>query len=171
MKKVCRLCSVPKELGLFYNRHLDCISCWNAKRRETNKKSVCGHCKIEFRPGIEGRYRFCSEKCRFMKKVEIDLSSGCWIWKAAIQKKKGGYGTFVHIGKRNGLAHRASFRIFNGPLKDDMLVLHSCHNTLCVSPDHLRLGTPKENTLDRIKAGRTTSPKNNTRKEKNGLSS
>ncbi len=153
MKKVCRTCSVPKELFDFYKRQLDCILCWNFIRRERNKKAVCGNCKIEFRPGIEGRYKFCSEICRFMIKVNKDDVTGCWLWKGHIQKKQSGYGTFVPIGERSGLAHRAAFRLFKGTL-DDKLILHTCDNTICVNPDHLFKGTFQDNVDDMIKKGR-----------------
>jgi hypothetical protein len=35
------------------------------------------------------------------------------------------------------------------------MVLHSCHNRLCVNVDHLRLGTHAENMRDRAEATRT----------------
>lgn len=158
MKKVCGICSVPKELSEFYTRHINCKECWNKFRREKNDKSICRYCNIDFRPGIEGRYKFCSEKCRFMDKVKIDEVNGCWIWGGHIQKKKGGYGTFQPIGEKSGLAHRSSYRLFKGLLDNNKFVLHSCHNPVCVSPDHLRLGTPMDNTIDRKNAGRTTNP-------------
>ena len=158
MKKVCRICSIPKELEFYYKRHLDCIDCWNRQRREINKKSFCSYCKSGYRPGIQGRHKYCSEWCRFVDKIKIDELSGCWNWQGAIQKKKGGYGTFQVEEKVNALAHRVSYRLFKGKLKDNLFVLHSCHNTHCVAPNHLRQGTPMDNTLDRKKAGRTTNP-------------
>jgi hypothetical protein len=152
MKKICCICSTPKLLNNFYNRMKSCKDCWNRQRRENYKKSICGYCKIEFRPGIEGRYKFCSEKCRFLNKVKIDETTGCWLWQAGKNDK--GYGTFVPIGEKNGLAHRASYRLFNGPLNNNELVLHSCHNPICVAPNHLRIGTQKDNMHDMINANR-----------------
>ena len=161
MKKVCKICSVPKLISEFYKRMTSCKNCWNRKRRESYKKSICRHCSVEFRPGIEGRYKFCSEKCRFMNKVDISEETGCWTWKGHIQSKKGGYGTFAPIGERSGLAHRASFRLFKGNLDDGLFVLHSCHNTICVSPDHLRQGTPQDNSNDRKELLKKTKRRSN----------
>lgn len=136
-------------------RYLQCKSCCNEMRRNRYKKSTCRFCSIEFRPGVEGRYKFCSEKCRFISKVTKD-NGGCWLWRGYVQKRAGGYGTFQEGAKKSSLAHRVSFRIFNGAIDDSKFVLHSCHNPICVNPDHLRQGTPLDNTLDRKKAGRTT---------------
>jgi hypothetical protein len=150
MQKVCKVCSVSKVISEFHKeRWGSCKDCWNRTRRERYKKSICRHCSIEFRPGVEGKYRFCSEKCRFMDKVEIDKETGCWIWTGHIQRKKGGYGTFVLTGERSGLAHKASYRLFKGDLDNSLLVPHSCHNTICVAPEHLRQGAPQDNSNDR----------------------
>lgn len=156
MVKKCFICGKNKNRDLFYRGHKNCIECWNMSRRNSYKKSICRHCKVEFRPGEKGRYKFCSEKCRFMDKVKIDPVSGCWIWQASLNRT--GYGTFVPIGKRSGLAHRASYRIFKRELPTEKLkfILHSCHRYNCVAPDHLRIGTPLDNTIDRQLYGRTT---------------
>jgi hypothetical protein len=155
MQKVCKVCSVSKVISEFHKeRWGSCKDCWNRTRRERYKKSICRHCSIEFRPGVEGKYRFCSEKCRFMDKVEINKETGCWIWTGHIQRKKGGYGTFVPTGERSGLAHRSSYRLFKGDIQKDSHVLHSCDNTICVSPNHLRLGNALENSKEKIEKGR-----------------
>jgi hypothetical protein len=153
--KKCVGCSVIKFASEFYPRNPRCKECYNLIRREGRNKSVCLKCHVEFRPGVSGRYKFCSDMCRFMDKTSKDVS-GCWLWKAHVQKKRGGYGTFVAWGKKSILAHRFSFKLFYGYLDDDKLVLHSCHNPICVNPSHLRQGTPMENTIDRKAAGRTT---------------
>ena len=122
--KTCTRCHYKKEFSHFYYMRNACKECLNLKRRSLYKMSNCRHCKTAYRPGVEGRYKFCSEMCRFMIKVKKQKNE-CWIWQAGISKD--GYGQFVHSGLRNGLAHRAAYRLFKGPISDGLLVLHSCH--------------------------------------------
>lgn len=83
----------------------------------------------------------------FAKPVE----SGCWEWTKALSTK--GYGVFT-IEDRWTLAHRAAFISRNGPIADEMLVLHRCDNPKCINPDHLFLGSHSDNMKDCISKGR-----------------
>ncbi len=87
---------------------------------------------------------------RFWSKVII--SDGCWKWTAAKNK---GYGQLS--GKRNKApfkAHRISWLIHFGEIKSNQEVCHRCDNPECTNPDHLFLGTHKENMIDAYKKGR-----------------
>lgn len=72
--------------------------------------------------------------------------SGCWIWMKSGNRY--GYGT-VRVGRKKMPAHRAAWLAFRGPIPDNMCVCHSCDIPSCVNPDHLSLGSLKENALDR----------------------
>lgn len=100
---------------------------------------------------------FCSIKCRFLSFV--DKTDDCWLWNG--KRNKAGYGRFSF--NRDNLymaAHRSSFTLFKGEISEGLLICHSCDNPPCVNPDHLWMGTPKDNSQDCIKKGRFVGRKN-----------
>lgn len=56
-------------------------------------------------------------------------------------------------------AHRVSYELFNGPIVDGMQVCHRCDTPTCANPDHLFLGTGRDNAVDCINKGRNRPPK------------
>lgn len=76
---------------------------------------------------------------------------GCWEWLGPMYRN--GYGAAPHE-KRPKLAHRVAWILAHGPIDDGLMVLHRCDNRRCVRPEHLFLGTAKENTHDMIRKGR-----------------
>lgn len=91
---------------------------------------------------------------RFDEKWMPEPFSGCWLWTGALSGN--GYGRLsfelhpVH-------AHRISWMLKHGvmpPLGID--VCHKCDVRMCVNPDHLFLGTRKDNVMDCINKGRRT---------------
>lgn len=97
-------------------------------------------------------YRCISISERFW--VKVHKTDGCWIWTGSTDGH--GYGQIREAGRGSRLlkAHRVSWVLHNGPLSDDVLVLHSCDNPPCVRPDHISPGTSKDNTQDSLKRGR-----------------
>lgn len=79
---------------------------------------------------------------RFWDKVE--KSEGCWEWKASFVT--GGYGYFRYA-KKHGMAHRFSYMLHFGEIPEGKLVCHHCDNPRCVRPEHLFLGTIRDNTV------------------------
>ncbi len=75
----------------------------------------------------------------------------CWIWKGSISSD--GYGRIV-INHKIYRTHRLIYEMTIGKIPDGLLVCHSCDNPLCCNPEHLFLGTYKENTQDMISKGR-----------------
>jgi hypothetical protein len=71
--------------------------------------------------------------------------SGCWLWLGSTNNK--GYG-YSGIRGLPALAHRATFQVFVGAIPPGMNVCHKCDTPTCVNPDHLFLGTQRDNVHD-----------------------
>ena len=84
--------------------------------------------------------------------AKVDKTKSCWLW-CASTRGNGRYGNFYFDGK-NQQAHRIAYQIKHGTIPEGMHVLHRCDNTLCVNPEHLFLGSHKDNMLDRNLKGR-----------------
>ena len=125
---------------------------------------TCVRCGVAFMAvpsAIRRGRRFCSRACgyasrvaplaeRFWKHVDKGDGSGCWLWNG---RKRAGYSYGTLSGeasatRRHELAHRVSWRLHFGEIPDGLVVCHRCDVPSCVRPDHLFLGTYRENIQD-----------------------
>ncbi len=87
---------------------------------------------------------------------KIVRNEGCWIWQGTYSSY--GYGTLnVRFASRKSLhryAHRLVYEIMYGSIPPGMFVCHTCDNPPCCNPDHLFLGTCRDNVDDMVNKGR-----------------
>lgn len=93
------------------------------------------------------------------------MIDSCWKWKNINWVKKKikspyNYGYIKFEGKSYS-ANRISYIIFNGPVRLDQLIRHTCDNPGCVNPKHLIIGTHSDNSRDMVKRNRGGSQKLN----------
>lgn len=81
----------------------------------------------------------------------VDKTGDCWNWMGSLNLS--GYGQ-VKLLRKAKMCHRITFEVTFGPIPEGMQVCHRCDNPRCVRPEHLFLGTPKNNVDDCISKNR-----------------
>jgi len=88
---------------------------------------------------------------------KVEKTNGCWKYNGA--KDRDGYHAHSYIanGKRIKTgAHRFMMMVNGHTIPKDYVVCHHCDNPSCVNPNHLFIGTVKDNNDDKVRKGRQT---------------
>lgn len=75
----------------------------------------------------------------------------CWEWTAGLYSD--GYGKFG-VSLKTYRAHRFAYEMVHGSIPAGLFLLHHCDNKLCIRPDHMFVGTQKDNVDDCMAKGR-----------------
>jgi hypothetical protein len=103
---------------------------------ELGKRLYSGHLSIE------ERLELLSERI---------TESGCQIWKYSLNKQ--GYGK-IQINSKTHRAHRLAYETYIGEIPEGFSVCHTCDVRSCINPDHLFIGTTKDNAMDMVNKDR-----------------
>ena len=91
----------------------------------------------------------------FLERVEMEPTSGCWLWMGSRDDEGYGGAMYGPKGARKGIgAHRLAYLIWRGPIGPNCGVYHHCDTPPCVRPAHLFSGPSVENFYDMLRKHR-----------------
>lgn len=93
--------------------------------------------------------------------VNYEVVKDCWEWKG--KKDKDGYGRLRVGGRITIRTNRAAWIVANGEIPNGKMICHKCDNPCCINPDHLYVGTAKDNATDRRNRGRSNNERGSLR--------
>lgn len=88
------------------------------------------------------------------KLIEFDEDKNGCFNVTSHAKDKDGYPRIV-VNNKGQRIHRFMYEQCLGFIPKKMCVIHKCDNPLCINPYHLKLGTHKDNMVDRNRKRRT----------------
>ena len=93
--------------------------------------------------------KYCKTVEEVLQRYTLDKHTGCWLWTGATTSGKWNYGTLKRQG-RWWPAHRFFYIHLVASIPDGKFVCHHCDTPRCVNPEHLYVGTQKDNMRDAV---------------------
>ena len=108
---------------------------------------------------LDEDYKYQYSTSRYSPLEYIITENGCWeITNHYIDPD--GYVRIHRYGHRI-LSHRYAYNLLVQEIPINLCVLHKCDVRHCINPDHLFLGTYKDNSIDMVRKGRHANKKLN----------
>jgi len=89
---------------------------------------------------------------RLIEKSEVNPISGCIEWAGSTASD--GYGQMKVNGKTMGVHRWMAHLTLGLDIDSKLCACHHCDNRKCINPEHLFVGTQKENMIDMMVKGR-----------------
>lgn len=161
-QKFCKL-TVLEDDGMVNKGHAyKCLcECGNIRRQVNGyelKRGVINSCGCDFPAGHFRERKSDEEYFEHVKRELIskrNIVNDCWEFTGQIDRKGYGRRTFTIKGKKQKKpVHQIAYILWKGEIPKNLFVCHSCDNRKCFNPDHLWVGTQKENLQDMTSKGR-----------------
>ena len=118
--------------------------------RRVNSRGVCRECNNIYWKGRRDAKKAAAVPKSMARKFWLSVDkrgrSECWPWLGYIKKSGHGLTTFRGVITH---ASRKAWLISKGAIPADLCVLHKCGVAACCNPNHMYLGTRKDNSHDR----------------------
>ena len=122
---------------------------WVGFWEQTNRS--CGRVKGEPKRYVKGHQHVRPLVERFWSEVDRRSPGECWPWVG--YRDSFGYGVFKHRGVKLR-ANRVALELSGTDIPDGFMACHHCDQPECVNPDHLFVGSHRDNMDDMAGKGR-----------------
>lgn len=131
---------------------------WHRGRKWTDARRLHHPCREVISEEEKEKIKLEKAINLFKSKISLPDENGCMNWRGFTMKS--GYGRVNFNGKKI-LAHRLIWILTHGDIPNSeghhrtLSVCHKCDNTICCNPEHLFIGTHRQNMQDMSMKGRS----------------